>query len=389
MNSTESNPFYSHGVVTGEYFTDRKAEVARTCNMLTQRGGKLLLYGPRRMGKTSILLRAMAEVRQQGRQVIFADMSTASSMTDMGNRLLNAAGQVLGRSWKNFIEDLLGRLQTTVTVTPDPGTGLPIPRLDVQLRGNKSAIEPDSLGDILNTLHEMAKDRQVTLGVILDEFQEIQRFGGEEAEWRLRGVIQHHSHISYVFAGSAMHLIARMLDHNQAFYGLFDVLHVDTIAAPHLQKWIDERFEQNSMKTPGIGKQIVNGIGPRTHDIILMAHRCFELATKEKMPSSLYDQSLQQVLAEWADGFLRQWRQLTVQQQKILRAVTLAEGGLTSLQVMTDYSLESSSRTVQSAQALVRLGLLEKADCPTGYCFDSPFFREWVRAIALEDRGMG
>ncbi len=34
-------------------------------------------------------------------------------------------------------------------------------------------------------------------------------------------------------------------------------------------------------------------------------------------------------------------------------------------------------------------GLLLKAEGPTGYAFDSPFVREWVRAHTLVDVGMG
>ena len=70
----------------------------------------------------------------------------------------------------------------------------------------------------------LAGDRAITLGIVLDEFQEISRFGGESAEWHLRGIIQHHQHVSYVLAGSQAHIIERMLDQGRAFYGLADHL---------------------------------------------------------------------------------------------------------------------------------------------------------------------
>src|ERR1019366_6511346 len=42
-----------------------------------------------------------------------------------------------------------------------------------------------SLARVLDLLDELAGKRKMTLGLVLDEFQEIARFG-EHAEWRLR-----------------------------------------------------------------------------------------------------------------------------------------------------------------------------------------------------------
>ena len=85
MNNSRNNPFRIHGVVEGEYFTNRTAEIKRMVNALTEPGCKLLVYGPRRMGKTSTILQAISRINEGGQHAFLADLSTASTAVDMGN----------------------------------------------------------------------------------------------------------------------------------------------------------------------------------------------------------------------------------------------------------------------------------------------------------------
>lgn len=71
------NPFRIGGVVSAPYFTDREAEVARIRRSLAAPQDHLLVYGPRRMGKTSILRVVQEELREEGQSVIMADLSSS------------------------------------------------------------------------------------------------------------------------------------------------------------------------------------------------------------------------------------------------------------------------------------------------------------------------
>ncbi|HSR41621.1 MAG TPA: ATP-binding protein, partial [Longimicrobiales bacterium] len=104
------NPFHIHGVVERPYFTDRKEEIARIRQALAEPGAKLLVYGERRMGKTSALRVAMAEHAAAGGASCLADFSTATSHADLANRILGAATRALSRRWRDVIQDLAGRL---------------------------------------------------------------------------------------------------------------------------------------------------------------------------------------------------------------------------------------------------------------------------------------
>jgi hypothetical protein len=85
------NPFRIGGAVSGRHFTDRADERRRIQRALTTPQSHLLVFGPRRMGKTSTLRVVQEELAKDGRHVIVADLSTSSVLSDMTNRILQAA----------------------------------------------------------------------------------------------------------------------------------------------------------------------------------------------------------------------------------------------------------------------------------------------------------
>ena len=82
-------------------------------------------------------------------------------------------------------------------------------------------------------------ENEKKIGIALDEFQEIHNFGGETAEWDLRGTIQRDGNISYLLAGSREHLIHRMILNKGALYKLVDKMPFGPMDAEYLSNWID------------------------------------------------------------------------------------------------------------------------------------------------------
>lgn len=390
------NPFRIHGIVEGDYFSNRIDELARMKAILTEPGAKLLVYGPRRMGKTSAILNAVRAVNKNGGYAFWADFSTASSAVDMGNRILAAATQVIGRRWKHFVGDLVSHLNVTVSLAPDPTTGIPLPSIDFNLRGSDTGKQMQTLGNILDALNDTAKDRKITLGIALDEFQEIHKFGGETAEWDLRSCIQRHSHVGYILAGSRQHLIQRMVDRKGALYKLLDKLSFGPIDPDHFSQWIDNRMASAGLDTPAVGGRIVQMAGPRTRDIIQVARRCFDRILSDQVLSLAgIDEAFEDIIDEEHDLLYESWLSLTAHQQNVLRAVAAAKKGLTTQETLAKFALGSSGTVINTVSSLIKTGYLirldaytlERLNTPTGYDFDNPFFKAWVIRNTLTDIG--
>src|SRR4051794_17508857 len=236
------NPFRIGGLVTDEFFTDRAAARRRIRRALTEPQAHLLVMGPRRMGKSSTLLVVQQELEREDRPVLMADLSTASTVADMSNRILQAMSKALGRRWTDLIPELVRRVQLGVSVKLDPQTGHPVPSVNASLREAGLEAQRASLAAVLDAIEDLAAARRTHVGIVLDEFQEIHRFGAETAEAHLRGVIQRHRRVSYVLAGSDERLIRAMTGRARPFYGLLETLHFGPIDPDHLARWIESRM---------------------------------------------------------------------------------------------------------------------------------------------------
>lgn len=382
------NPFHIHGVVERPFFTDREEELARIRRTMAEPGAKLLVYGERRMGKTSALRVAMTEHEEAGGSACLADFSTATSHADLANRIFGAATGALRRRWRDVVQDLAGRMGLKVEVGVDPVTGIPTASLGFGLREASVSEQRETLGRVLEAIEALCRARSAALALVLDEFQEIHRFGGEEAEWHLRGVIQHHEALSYVVAGSRTHLIRRMIDRGRAFYKLFDLLPFGPMDEGHLAAWVEERMREAGLEARGVGRETFRLAGPRTRDVVQLARKAFDLAGPgDAVDEALVAVAFVEVVREEDDPLRALWNGYSGTQQNVLRAVAEGTEALTSAGTLRGFALRSSAAAAQAAASLVERGTLEQV-APGHYRFDSPFQRGWVVLHALPDLGI-
>lgn len=382
------NPFRIHGVVSRPDFTDREREVERMRRTLAEPGAKLLVCGERRMGKTSALRVAMGEHVAAGGLACLADFSTATSHTDLANRILDAATRALGRRWRDIVHDLSRRIGVNLDIGLDPVTQAPTASLGLGVREGTAEAQRETLARVLDSLEAMCEQREISLGMVLDEFQEINRFGGEEAEWHLRGILQHHRCLSYVVAGSRTHLIQRMTDRGGAFYKLFDVLSFGPMDAEHLARWIDERLAEAGVTGADAGTEIVRLAGPRTRDVVQLARKAFDVARDTPtLGRETVNRAFVEVVQDESDPLRALWNGYSEAQKRVLRAVAAGTDGLTADRTLRRFSLKSSAAASRATGRLIELGVLEQAG-PGDYRFDSPFQRGWVVINALPDVGI-
>lgn len=383
-----NNPFRIHGTVHPPHFADREAEVRRISNRLQDPAAKLLVFSERRIGKTSAIRVAVEHVHAAGGAAIVADLSTASTVTDMANRVLEAAGHTLGRRWSDVAADLIRSVGVNLSMNADPATGTIRPSLDIGYRRSPLEEQQQTLGRVLDGLNRMAGERGRTLGIVLDEFQEIHRFGGKQAEWHLRGVIQHHDHVAYVLAGSQPRLIRRMLGKGRAFYGMLEKMEFGPIEPTYLATWIESRMAERQIECNGAGRACLEVAGPRTRDIIQLARKTYDIAPAAgSIGGADVEQAFQEVVEE-EDGPIRSWwADLTPVQQNIIRAVAVATSGMTSAEVIRRFSLPSSSAVSQALAKFLEEGIVIR-NGPSGYVLDSPYVRGWVISKTMPDLGI-
>jgi hypothetical protein len=188
-----------------------------------------------------------------------------------------------------------------------------------------------------------------------------------------------------------------MVKSKGALYKLADKLPFGPIDSRHLAHWIDTRMSAAGIGVQGAGDYIVQLAGPRTRDIVQVARRYYDLASiRGRVTVEDVLNAFEDIVGEEHDLLFACWFSLTAYQQKVLRAVAAGEKGLTTHETLSSFALGSSGTVINTVNSLIKAGHLiredaytrKKVTAPTGYDFDSPFFKSWVIRHTLSDMGI-
>jgi hypothetical protein len=385
----KTNPFLPAVIARGAHFADREAEVAQLVRSYQSPGSRLVVYGERRMGKSSALDRAAEVARRGGCPVALASFATATDPADAAKSVLLGVREQLGRNWREAMESILGRLQGSVVIRPS-AAGLP-PSLHLTLGLGDEHPHSRMIPEALDSIHAELESRKLTLALGIDEFQRLHEWGGEDAEWALKAAIEKHPRIAYVLAGSQKSLIEAMISgKGRALWKQTEVLPFGRIPAEEMAGWIQSQAARTGADfSLDACDRIVEIAGPRTRDIVLLAREVwFEAPRLGRVMPPHVDAARDQSIRVQDALYAAQWRSLNPASQRILRALAQERDlQLTSADALGRFRLGPKSTVNSTAQRLVEDEILTVRE-EGGYTFDDPFFRRWVEMRVLPGLGL-
>jgi len=362
-----SNPFFFELPSDAGTFTDRETLIPVLHSCMKQKGRRVLVHGLRRMGKTSLLKNAG---RLSGEVFVFADISTATNLNEVARKLL-ASAPVEAVSLLPRLVELAGKFLSSFTVSAG----------GVSLSGELRAEDwPKNLEEVLSYLNARAGAENRPWTICLDEFQDIRLLGGDRAEWQLRGFIQEHRNLNYIFSGSDNRLVKWMNEPGAAFYRQLQTIEVGPIEEGHMARWIEKRARAGGLAAFPHGKAIIQFAGPRTGDIVRLAMVCFDLAVAGKIATADLVRAGFDFIAleQMAPEFVLRWQELPMTQRTVLRA--LADGQQpTAAATLRRFGIKSTSSAQTALESMLQRQILVR-EKPARVVFDNPFFKRWVAA---------
>lgn len=231
-------------VVTGSHFYDRKEMQKKVLNFLTS-GQSFMIKAPRRYGKTSLIKEVMREnnldcfsidFRKTPRLEIFNDMLLEYVYSKMG--IKGAIGQM-----KENAIAFLRQHKTTVGIKTD------IFETSVEFFSNDKTSQDIRLIRALDFLENVAKEMNTRFYVFFDEFQDVKKITSEfDILELMRGAIQHHEHICYIFAGSNMTMMTEVFENKKSpFYNFCRKLKLDAFDITELAKEIQAALRKKEI----------------------------------------------------------------------------------------------------------------------------------------------
>ncbi len=364
------NPFKYGCVVGGENFC-RRPELQRQLTELLKSGQNIVIQGPRRMGKTSLVCETVKAVR--GLKLVYVDLFSVRSVADFCRRTVAATAKCGGRSFLERTASLVKNLRPVFSVDRD--TGAPTISVDV-----KASSGVESIDEVLNMVAAHAESTR--LCVVFDEFQDIQDIQDSDALLAtLRARIQFLPDTPFVFLGSIRNRMHEIFDSPRSpFFKSAISFGIERIDEDDMARFLMNRFRVGGRN---IDRNTVDQILRVADGISGDIQELCETTWLVTEPGSTISESdvargLEAVFRRESRAFSAALSGLTAVQKAVLRG--LADPNH-ARPFSGEFMEENDMRNVSSvAKAIKRLVTDEIVYEYEGeILFENPFFREWMR----------
>ena len=231
------NPFKYGQVVSAVDFCKRPTLVKQLKSFI-QSGQNVLLQGERRLGKTSLIFETSR--RDKKRPFIYIDLLEVKSLEGMCKRIAKAIACSEGKA--GFMEKALrffSSLKPSFSI--DPVSGSPSLSFDSSVR-----LKPESLEELLDLIAKEYTGKGLTLA--FDEFQDILQIDyADEILAILRGRIQFHSGITYIFSGSVRNTMYEIFHSSDSpLFKSVALLEISTLKRDNFAIFLRNKFAEGN-----------------------------------------------------------------------------------------------------------------------------------------------
>lgn len=374
---TKRNPFKFGKIVSDEHFYNREDELLRITQTLSS-GNNIALYAPRRYGKSSLVAKALNELRDKGFICVHFDFMSVYSQKTF---IENYSKQILKSHKKSNIQKLISKFSALVqsikaSVSFDL-SGNPEFLLSFTEHSNKE----ESLIDIINLPEALAEPKQQYV-IAFDEFQEINKLNGENFEKLLRSQIQNHKNTSYIFLGSKTHLLKDMFNNkNRAFYNSADIINLPKIYVEKSIDYLQKSFNRFKVLIDNeAAAYLIEIAGNIPYYIQFLAHQIWEktmIRNLNSIDKELIDEAMEDVLNYKDDYYWEQTNHQSIHRKKLLFAISQNATELYSDANSKKYELGAASTTQKSLEVLLNDGIIEKEN--QQYQYADPFYKVFIQ----------
>jgi hypothetical protein len=372
------NPFQYGGVVSGQSFCNRTQEAADLRRAM-ENAEKLFVYSERRLGKTSLIRKVLAELPEEEYLTIYIDLWPTDGETSFVLACAKAFSEAMATNTDKLLhtaKTFFSRLVPSVTVNDE---GKPI----ITFGFDQKRPDVPLLEELLAMPAKAAKKEGKQVVVVFDEFQQILEYESDIVERLLRSSIQHQTDVAYIFCGSRKHLIRQMfMDSQRPMYRSGSHYPLGLIAEEHWQKFIAEKFTATGKR---ISATTITALCSLTegHPFYTqhLCHPLWELCEEGgEVSSEMIGQATTLLLDRESYAFMNLWESLSRNPRRFLKGVAAEGPGVQvfASEFLRKYQLGSSSNVQRAIELLLKKDIIDKEE--GGVVIPDRFFRLWINS---------
>lgn len=383
MAGERVNPFRFGDLALDDAFTNREDEL-RELEADILNGQNVVIFAPRRYGKSSLVWRAAQRLSAKRVLVAQVDVMTAATKEQLAAKLAQAIYEEIATPLYRAREraaQIFRGLRIAPMMTLDPMDG----SLGFSFTAGHAAADVDAtLERLLQLPAELSAERGRRACVVFDEFQEILDLDpGLPA--LMRAVFQTQPDVAHVYLGSKRSMMERLFnDENEPFWRSAKHLELGVITRDAFAPFIHDRFAATG-KT--IEPETVAGVldATRGHPYATQ-ELCYavweETTTRRPARRTELDAAIVRVLRSENAHFTLIWDQASRVQRATLQA--LAREPLvsaTSQDFRRRHGLPGGSSVQRALDALVEDEIVVR-EAAGAYRIAEPFLAEWILRLA-------
>jgi len=345
----DKNPFHIKEIPVSGAFCDRKRELTELISY-AESGTNVVLFSPRRYGKTSLTRRIQAKLAK----AIYVITHTNESIFHKAIKFITSYRPVLESN-----------MDGTISISVQPAF-------------KKSGM--DLLTETMDALEKFVTDIKIPIHIAFDEFQELVEVDKSPAvEGILRHYIQHMG-CSFFFIGSRRRILLEIFnDRKRPFFQSAMNYELKPLPKQDIVSFIQTRFKSGK-------KHISKEYAIQIADLIAqhpyyMQKLCFLLYDRIKTNVTEQDifSAYNQLLNDEKFAFENILQGLTSKQISLLDALAREpEAKIYSAHYINKYTLGSTGGVQKNIQVLSRLDLVEKDLHTKQWSIVDPVFRKWL-----------
>jgi AAA+ ATPase superfamily predicted ATPase len=369
------NPFVYGETVTGVYFCNRIQEIRELVNDI-KNGTNVIIFSPRRYGKTSLINQVLEIARQKGIISFYVDLYPAINKQKFIEIYAQAISSGLTGKTSRIVKKLKEYLPRIIpkVVMDDQSVQF---EFEFDRRGSLSP----HVDDLLKAAKKVADQHNKNAVVVFDEFQEIASFDDQEIERKMRSVFQHHRNVSYIFMGSKTHLTRDIFNNpNRPFYKSGKHFPLGKIDSNELGNFAAKKF-----KTAGINitehelKEIIEVTECHPYYFQMLCHVLWEITRDDKaVKLGHIEEAVGILISRESSAYMAIWDSLTAKQKNLLIALMQEHSpAIYSRQFLEKHGLGAPSSLQKATKKLISMELIQQAN--GSYELVDLFFKRWVR----------
>jgi len=369
------NPFIYGETVSGDNFCDRVLEMKELVTDI-KNGQNVIIFSPRRYGKTSLIKEVLRKVETQGILTFYVDLYPA---INKGKFIEIYAGAISAgisggvRQVVKRIKEYLPRIIPKVVMDDQS--------FHLEFEFDRTGSISPNIDDLLCAVDKEAERQNKSAVVVFDEFQEIENFDDDEIERKMRSVFQNHRNVSYIFMGSKTHLMRDIFNNpNRPFYKSGKHFPLGKIDHEELGLFAKKKFSDQDIV---IGynelKSILNNTECHPYYFQMLCNVLWELCMDSRViTESDIAKALDILISRESSVYIAMWEELTIKQKNLMVALAKEESPeVFSKKFLETYGLGPSSSIQKALKKLLKKELIQQEN--GSYIVYDLFFKKWIR----------